>query len=88
LGRKKTRRLTPPEFAGVMALIARMSLNRREAARLALVEGHTAQSIAQRYGWRRTSVNNAEKAVWLMHQRYVAAKRAEAIAARRLEAWM
>lgn len=80
MGRKKTRRLTAAQFAAAMQLVGRMSDERREAARLALVEGRTAQSIANVYGWQRTSVNNAETAVWRAHESYLAAKRAESLA--------
>jgi hypothetical protein len=80
LGRKKIRHLSAKQFAAVMKLVARMSEQRREAARLGLVEGRTANVIAQQFGWQRTAVNNAETIVWRMHLRYLDAKRAEGIA--------
>jgi hypothetical protein len=77
MGRKKTRRLTAEQFDAVMLLVSRMSVKRREAARLALVDGMTAQAVALRYGWQRTAVNNAETVVWQVHERYVQAKKVE-----------
>jgi hypothetical protein len=74
VGRKKSRRLSATEFDAVMCLIGRMSVARRAAARMALVEGRTGQSIASEFGWVRTAVNNAESAVWMTHQRFLAAK--------------
>ncbi len=77
MGRKKTRRLSAEQFNAVMLLISRMSVKRREAARLALVDGMTAQAVASHYGWQRTAVNNAETVVWQVHERYMQAKSVE-----------
>lgn len=78
MGRNKTRRLTAEQFEAVMHLISRMSSARRAAARSALVDGRTAQSVASEYGWRRSAVHNAETVVWRGYERYLAAKKAEA----------
>ena len=79
MGRNKTRRLTAEQFDAVMYLITRMSNARRAAARSALVDGRTAQSVASEYGWRRSAVHNAETVVWRGYERYLAAKKAEAL---------
>jgi hypothetical protein len=77
MGRKKTRRLSAEQFDAVMQLVSRMSLQRRSAARQALVDGMTAQAIAAQYGWHRTAVHNAETLVWRMHELYAQAKAVE-----------
>ena len=73
----RTRRLSDLEFAAVMCLISKMSDARRAAAKSALVDGMTDQSIANHYGWGRTAVHNSTCVVWRMHQRYLKAKSAE-----------
>ena len=83
MGRKKTRRLSEAQFEAVMMLITRMSVQRRSAARQALVEGMTAQAVASQFGWQRTAVHNAETLVWLVHERYEQAKAAESQATAR-----
>lgn len=77
MGRKKTRRLNAEQFAAVMLLISRMSIQQRSAARAALVGGMTARSVAIQYGWRRSAVHNAETRVWRVYERYEQAKAAE-----------
>lgn len=83
VGRRQTRRLTAAQFAAAMCLISRMSEARRAAARSALVDGRTAQSVATEYGWGRTAVHNAASVVWRMYERYQQAKRVEKTAMRR-----
>lgn len=76
MGRRKIRRSTAPEFEAVLLLVNRMSAQRREAARLALVDGQTQQSVAERYGWTRNAVDNAERVVWRVYGCYLKAKKA------------
>ncbi|MES2899560.1 MAG: hypothetical protein V4723_07515 [Pseudomonadota bacterium] len=77
MGRIKTRRLTAAQFAAAMVLITNMSPERRTAARLALVDGMTAEAVGTFYGWSRTAVNNAERVVWEAAERFRLAKAAE-----------
>ncbi len=77
MGRTKTRKMSAIQFDAVQLLITHMSPERRAAARLALVEGQTQQSIAAIYGWGRTAVDNAERTIWKAPARYEAAKKLE-----------
>ena len=71
------RRLSAKEFDALRPLL-RISERRIEAARLAMVEGHTLQSVADRYGWTRQAVGDAVRIVWRQHERYIMAKNREA----------
>ncbi|MBC7859916.1 MAG: hypothetical protein H7Z39_14325 [Burkholderiaceae bacterium] len=78
MGRQKQRRMTPLEFEAIVPLLPHMSAERCAAARLALVDGRTQQSIAAGYGWVRQAVASAEAVVWRVFERYREAKRIEA----------
>lgn len=70
--------MTAAQFDAVQLLIGTMSKDRRDAARMALVDGQTQQLIAAIYGWGRTAVDNAERAIWEAFGRYEEAKQVEA----------
>lgn len=57
------RRITGAEFDAVRPLL-RISEDRVEAARAALVDGQAHQSIATPHGWTRQAVNDAVTVVW------------------------
>lgn len=57
------RRVTGAEFDAVRPLL-RISEDRIEAARAALVDGLAHQSIATPHGWTRQAVNDAVTVVW------------------------
>jgi hypothetical protein len=78
--------MSAAEFDAVMLLMPTMSAQRRAAARLGLVEGLTGQAIADRFGWGRSAVNNAETVIWRVRERYLKAKSKEARAEKRLPA--
>jgi len=63
------RRMTASEFAAVRPLL-KLSENRIEAARAALVDGETGQQIADRYGWTRQAVSDAVRSVWARAEEY------------------
>ncbi len=74
---RSKKRLSALEFEALRPLL-RISDQRIEAARLAMVEGHTLQSVADRYGWTRQAVGDAVRIVWQQHERYLMAKNMEA----------
>ncbi len=57
------RRVTAAEFDAIRPLL-RISQDRIDAARAALVDGLTQQAIATPYGWSRQAVNDAVTVVW------------------------
>lgn len=77
--RSTTRQLTASEFASIVPLL-RISENRIEAARLALVEGVTWQIIAEKYGWSRQAVGGTINAVWRLVEKYRESQRTAASA--------
>lgn len=71
---KGKRRLSAAEFDAVCPLL-KISEDRIKAARAAIVEGHTFQSIADKFGWTRQAVNNAVRDVWEVVGRYQESQR-------------
>lgn len=80
MSRHAKRRLHAAEFEAVRPLL-NISDERIEAARLALVDGLTLQSIGQRYGWSKQAVADAVNVVWKRMNDYRAAQQAAASAA-------
>lgn len=74
---KSKRRMTAAEFEEVRPLL-KISADRCEAARAALVDGKTLASIASVYGWTRQAVNDAVGIVWATLGRYHESQRASA----------
>lgn len=76
---KSKRRMTGTEFEAVRPLL-KISDDRVNAARLALVEGQTLQGVASIYGWSRQAVGDAVNVVWKTFERYNESQRAAASA--------
>lgn len=76
-------RLTGNEFDTLRPLLTSISRERLEAARSAMVDGATLQSIASRYGWTKPAVSKCVAVVWAQHEKFTAAraKAAEMISA-------
>jgi hypothetical protein len=66
---REKKRLTAAEFAAVKPLL-KISDDRIEAARQALVEGRTLQAIGDQFGWSRQAVGDAVAVVWRMSENY------------------
>lgn len=75
-----TKRMTAAEFEGVRPLLANLSKERIEAARMALVDGQSMTGIAAIYGWTRQAVSQSVSAVWGYFEKYSHARRAESLA--------
>lgn len=75
--RSITRQLTASEFAAIMPLL-RISEDRKDAARLALVDGVTWKVIADKYGWSRQAVGSTITTVWRTVENYREAQKTEA----------
>lgn len=73
---QKLRRLTAVEFAALAPYLDKLSPDRREAARLALVENRTLSSVGEKFGWARQTVNGAVTAVWRIHEKNAASQAA------------
>jgi hypothetical protein len=67
------RRMTAAEFDAITPML-HISRERIDAARAALVDGHTQQSIATPRGWTRQAVNDAVNAVWKKLNEFQAAQ--------------
>lgn len=76
---KAKRRMTGTEFEALRPLL-KISDDRVEAARLALVDGQTLQGVANLYGWSRQAVGDAVKVVWKTFEKYHESQRAAASA--------
>jgi hypothetical protein len=76
---KAKRRMTGAEFEALRPLL-KISDDRVQAARLALVDGQTLQGVANLYGWSRQAVGDAVKVVWKTFERYHESQRAAASA--------
>lgn len=76
---KAKRRMTGTEFEALRPLL-KISNDRMEAARLALVEGQTLQGVANLYGWSRQAVGDAVNVVWKIFEKYHESQRAAASA--------
>jgi hypothetical protein len=74
---KAKRRMTVAEFEAVKPLL-RISADRIEAARCAVVDGQTLQGVANLYGWTRQAVDAAVRVVWATHARFQDSQRAAA----------
>jgi predicted DNA-binding protein YlxM (UPF0122 family) len=74
---KSKRRMAAAEFEAVRPLL-KISEDRTNAARMALVEGKTLQSIGEKYGWTRQAVGDSVNAVWRVLERYHESQRAAA----------
>ena len=74
------RRMTAAEFQMVRPLLKKMSDERIEAARAALVEGETLQVLGDRYGWTRQAAGDAVSAVWRTVESYREGQQAAASA--------
>lgn len=69
--RAKTRTMTSVQFEGVRPFL-RISTDRIEAARLAMVEQQRFTDIAKQFGWEsRQSVDRVVAVVWEVFQRYL-----------------
>lgn len=73
------RRLTAAEFQTIRPLL-KLSDERVEAARAALVDGETLQAVGARYGWTRQAAGDAVSAVWRTLESYQESQRAAASA--------
>lgn len=71
------RRMAAAEFEAVRPLL-RISEDRINAARAALVDGDTLQAVATVYGWSRQAVGDAVDAVWRAYEMYQESQRAAA----------
>lgn len=58
------RRISAIEFAAVLPLLRKITGDRKEAARLALVEGERHSVIAEKYGCSRAAVTDAARVVF------------------------
>lgn len=67
------RRVTAAEFDAIRPLL-RISQDRIDAARAALVDGLAQQTIATPYGWTRQAVNDAVTVVWNTLSKYRASQ--------------
>lgn len=67
-------RLTGHEFDALRPLLTSISQERIEAARSAMVDGSTLQSIATRYGWTKPAVSKCVAVVWAQHEKFTAAR--------------
>jgi hypothetical protein len=67
-GNTKKKRMTAAEFDIVLPHL-NMTEDRINAARAALVENQTLESIAQPYGWNKQAVGTAVNTVWTIFQR-------------------
>jgi hypothetical protein len=74
---RQKRRMTAAEFEAVRPLL-KISDERIKAARAALVDGATLQSVAEIYGWSRQAVGDAVNAVWRAFDLYHESQRAAA----------
>lgn len=74
---KAKRRISAAEFEAIRPFL-KLSDDRVESARAALVDGQTLQSLGDRFGWSRQSVGDAVSAVWRTVERYHQAQRAAA----------
>ncbi len=78
--KSSTKRMTAAEFEAVRPLLANISRERTDAARMALVDGQSMQGIATIYGWTRQAVHQVVGVVWGQFEKYTQARRAEALA--------
>lgn len=76
---KAKRRMTAAEFQTIRPLL-KLSDERVEAARAALVDGETLQVLGDRFGWTRQAVGDAVSAVWRTLETYHESQRAAASA--------
>ncbi len=72
------RRMTVAEFEAVRQLL-KISDDRINAARAALVDGETYQAVGNQFGWSRQAVNDTVAVVWKTLQSYREAQRAATI---------
>ena len=77
-GRRPRRRMTAAEFEAVRPLLKSMSMERIEAARLALVEGLTMQAVGATFGWTRQAANDAVAVVWKTAEQFRESQRVAA----------
>lgn len=81
--RTKSRTLTNVQFELIRPFLNRMTAERIEAARQAMVEEKKFTEIAEAFGWKsRQSVDNAVGIVWREFQRYEESLAAAAAAAK------
>lgn len=73
------RRMTTAEFEAVRPLL-KISADRIDAARLALVDGQTLQAVGDHYKWSRQAVGDAVNIVWKTLETYHQAQQAGATA--------
>lgn len=71
------RRMSAAEFAAVRPLL-KISSDRIEAARLALVDGETLSAVGERFGWSRQAVGDAVGVIWQTLESYHESQRAAA----------
>lgn len=60
---REKRSMTPADFEAVRPLL-RISEDRVNAARMALVDGQTLAGVATHFGWTRQAVGDAARVVW------------------------
>jgi len=75
--KKEKRRMIASDWEALSHLLT-MSDERKEIARLSLVDGLTYQVIADRYGCSRQAVGDAISVAWRKHESYLAAQQAAA----------
>ncbi len=66
---RQKRRMTAPEFDAIRPLL-KISTERRDAARAALVDGETLAVVGERFGWSRQAVGDAVNVVWRTLENY------------------
>jgi hypothetical protein len=71
--------MTAAEFQSIRPLL-KLSDERIEAARAALVDGETLQAVGDRYGWTRQAAGDAVSAVWRTLESYREGQQAAASA--------
>ena len=69
--------MTAAEFEAIRPLL-KISDDRMEAARAALVDGQTLQAVGDRFGWSRQAVGDAVSTVWRTLENYHKSQRAAA----------
>ena len=61
---KSQRTVSAIEFDAVLPFLHKMGADRRDAARLVMVEGKSQTEVAEAYGWTRNNVSVIVKLVW------------------------
>ena len=75
---RQKRRMTGADFEAIRPFLKHISFERLEAARAALVDGTTYQTVGTSFGWSRQAVGDAVNAVWRAYESYQESRSAEA----------